>query len=79
MDIGLTALLRDLESRSLLDKTLIVINTEFGRPAQFDSGGGRGFREIVGRSARNRKGNDYVFANRSDDVGHPFHLANAGN
>jgi hypothetical protein len=26
----------------MLDKTLIVINSEFGRPAQFDSGGGRG-------------------------------------
>ena len=26
----------------MLDKTLIIINTEFGRPAQFDSGGGRG-------------------------------------
>ena len=26
----------------MLDKTLIIINSEFGRPAQFDSGGGRG-------------------------------------
>ena len=27
---------------SLLDKTLIVITTEFGRPPEFDGGGGRG-------------------------------------
>jgi hypothetical protein len=42
LDQSLAALIVDLESRHLLDKTLIVINTEFGRPAQFDSGGGRG-------------------------------------
>ena len=42
LDQSLSALLRDLESRDMLHKTLIVINTEFGRPAQFDSGGGRG-------------------------------------
>ncbi len=42
LDKGLSALMRDLESRRMLDKTLIVISSEFGRPAQFDSGGGRG-------------------------------------
>lgn len=42
LDQGLTALMQDLESRRMLDRTLIVINSEFGRPAQFDSGGGRG-------------------------------------
>lgn len=42
MDIAISALLNDLESRTLLDKTLIVITTEFGRPPEFDSGGGRG-------------------------------------
>lgn len=42
LDRGLSALLGDLEQRSMLDKTLIVISSEFGRPAQFDSGGGRG-------------------------------------
>ena len=42
LDRGLSALIRDLESRQMLDKTLIIINSEFGRPAQFDSGGGRG-------------------------------------
>jgi len=42
LDKGLSTLMRDLESRKMLDKTLIVISSEFGRPAQFDSGGGRG-------------------------------------
>jgi arylsulfatase A-like enzyme len=35
-------MIADLEQHRMLEKTLIVINTEFGRPAQFDSGGGRG-------------------------------------
>jgi hypothetical protein len=39
---AMAALLTDLESRRMLDKTLIVVATEFGRPAEFDSGGGRG-------------------------------------
>lgn len=42
LDQALAALMRDLEKRRMLEKTLIVINSEFGRPAQFDSGGGRG-------------------------------------
>jgi hypothetical protein len=42
MDTAVSALLMDLEQRRLLDKTLVVITTEFGRPPQFDSGGGRG-------------------------------------
>ena len=42
LDQGVAALVRDLEKERLLDKTLVVIATEFGRPAQFDSGGGRG-------------------------------------
>jgi len=42
LDIALAALIQDLQSKSLLDKTLIVIGTEFGRPAGFDGGGGRG-------------------------------------
>lgn len=42
LDIALSALMIDLEQRKMLEKTLIIINTEFGRPAQFDSGGGRG-------------------------------------
>ncbi|MFT7642312.1 MAG: hypothetical protein ACI9G1_004069 [Pirellulaceae bacterium] len=42
LDQSLSRLIRDLEEKKMLDKTLIVINSEFGRPAQFDSGGGRG-------------------------------------
>ena len=42
MDQALSTLMMDLEEKKLLDKTLIVITTEFGRPPEFDSGGGRG-------------------------------------
>jgi uncharacterized protein (DUF1501 family) len=42
LDAALSALVLDLERRAMLDKTLIVVATEFGRPAQFDGGGGRG-------------------------------------
>ena len=42
MDTAVSALILDLEARKLLDKTLIVITTEFGRPPEFDGGGGRG-------------------------------------
>lgn len=42
LDYALSALILDLESKGLLDKTLIAIGTEFGRPIGFDSRGGRG-------------------------------------
>ncbi|REK10246.1 MAG: DUF1501 domain-containing protein [Planctomycetota bacterium] len=42
LDQAFSTLLTDLEEKRLLDKTLVVIGTEFGRPAQFDAGGGRG-------------------------------------
>lgn len=42
LDQALSALVLDLERTGLLDKTLIVVASEFGRPAQFDGGGGRG-------------------------------------
>jgi hypothetical protein len=42
MDTALAALITDLESRRLLDRTLIVVATEFGRPPEFDGRGGRG-------------------------------------
>lgn len=42
MDAAVSTLLLDLEEKKLLDKTLVVITTEFGRPPQFDGGGGRG-------------------------------------
>ncbi len=42
LDHALAALTGDLKSKGLLDKTLIVVGTEFGRPAEFDGRGGRG-------------------------------------
>jgi hypothetical protein len=42
LDQSLTALIEDLEQRRLLDETLVVLATEFGRPPEFDGGGGRG-------------------------------------
>jgi hypothetical protein len=42
LDTALAALITDLEGRDLLDRTLIVLATEFGRPSAFDGGGGRG-------------------------------------
>lgn len=42
LDQALAALIDDLERMQRLDKTLIVIGTEFGRPAEFDAKGGRG-------------------------------------
>ena len=42
LDQALAALIDDLEARRRLDKTLIVVATEFGRPPEFDGKGGRG-------------------------------------
>ena len=42
LDRALSALVIDLERQRLLDKTLVVVASEFGRPAAFDGGGGRG-------------------------------------
>ena len=42
LDRSVSNLVLDLERNKLLDKTLIVIATEFGRPPEFDNGGGRG-------------------------------------
>lgn len=42
LDTALSALILDLEAKKLLDKTLVVVGTEFGRPAEFDGRGGRG-------------------------------------
>ena len=41
LDSAVATLIVDLEEKRLLDKTLIVITTEFGRPPEFDSNGGR--------------------------------------
>lgn len=42
LDRALSTLITDLERHNRLDKTLIVVATEFGRPPEFDGGGGRG-------------------------------------
>jgi hypothetical protein len=42
LDQAVACLMVDLEQRGMLDKTLIFISSEFGRPPQFDGGGGRG-------------------------------------
>ncbi len=42
LDIALSTLITDLEQQGILDKTLIAIGTEFGRPAAYDGRGGRG-------------------------------------
>lgn len=47
LDTALSALMSDLATHRLLDTTLIVIGTEFGRPGEFDSGGGRGHQSQV--------------------------------
>ena len=42
LDQAFSTLLLDLEKHGRLDRTLVVVATEFGRPAQFDNRGGRG-------------------------------------
>ena len=61
MDIAISALISDLEDKGLLDHTLIMITTEFGRPPQFDSGGGRGhqgqaFSSVLAGGGLNHRG-----------------------
>ena len=41
LDTAVSALITDLKTKRLLDKTLIVITSEFGRPPGFDVRGGR--------------------------------------
>ena len=41
VDQGLATLIRDLDRRGLLDKTLVVLTTEFGRTTRINSNGGR--------------------------------------
>jgi hypothetical protein len=47
LDRGLAALIQDLEKHKQLDRTLIVVSTEFGRPPEFDSQGGRGHQSLA--------------------------------
>jgi len=42
LDQALATLITDLKTNKLLDKTVIAIAGEFGRPSAFDGGGGRG-------------------------------------
>ena len=42
LDQALSQLVLDLEKNKLLEKTLVVVASEFGRPPEFDAGGGRG-------------------------------------
>ena len=41
LDKALSSLVIDLEEHKMLDSTLVVVATEFGRPSGWDSGGGR--------------------------------------
>lgn len=42
LDTALSAFIKDLEKQGMLDKTLVALGTEFGRPATYDGRGGRG-------------------------------------
>lgn len=42
LDNALAGLIDDLRRVGMLDKTLVVVGTEFGRPPEFDGRGGRG-------------------------------------
>lgn len=46
LDQAFGTLLADLEKQKLLEKTLVVIATEFGRPPEFDARGGRGHQSL---------------------------------
>lgn len=41
LDVAFAGLITDLEQRGLLDSTLVVVNSEFGRTPKINSGGGR--------------------------------------
>lgn len=45
-DVAFAALIQDLDSRGLLDSTMVVVATEFGRKPNFD-GSGRGHHPLV--------------------------------
>jgi hypothetical protein len=47
LDKAFSTVLTDLERNKMLDTTLVVIATEFGRPPEFDSGGGRGHQSLA--------------------------------
>jgi uncharacterized protein (DUF1501 family) len=41
LDIALSGLITDLDQRGLLDSTMVVLNSEFGRTPKINAGGGR--------------------------------------
>ena len=41
LDLALAGLIRDLDQRGMLDSTLVVVNSEFGRTPKVNAGGGR--------------------------------------
>lgn len=47
LDSAFATLVTDLEKNKMLDTTLVVVATEFGRPPQFDAGGGRGHQSLA--------------------------------
>ncbi|MFM8905906.1 MAG: DUF1501 domain-containing protein, partial [Verrucomicrobiota bacterium] len=69
-DAAFAALVEDLESKGLLDTTLVAVSTEFGRKPNFE-GGGRGHHPIVFSSVLAGGGvkGGYAYG-ASDDKGH---------
>lgn len=47
LDTAFAGLIEDLDRQKMLDSTLVVVATEFGRPPEFDSGGGRGHQSLA--------------------------------
>ena len=47
LDNALAGLVLDLERNKMLESTLVVVATEFGRPPEFDAGGGRGHQSLA--------------------------------
>ena len=41
LDIAFSGMITDLDQRGLLDSTLVVVNSEFGRTPKVNAGGGR--------------------------------------
>jgi hypothetical protein len=41
LDAGFSGLITDLEQRGMLDETLVIVNSEFGRTPKINAGGGR--------------------------------------
>ena len=70
LDSALATLITDLDKHQLLEKTIILVNSEFGRPGGFDSGGGRGHHSKCFTSVIAGGGLNHVGAwGQSDEVG----------